>query len=140
MGLSGSTRFLGWVDRIYDLIAAADVFVQSSRDESFSQTLVEAMGLGVPIAATTPGAAAEVVGTWYETLEAGDSSALAERIIDTVSCLEQAQWRAQRLAAEVRSRYSAQRMAIGYQVLYARLAQPVAAKAPPARASEPGTK
>jgi glycosyltransferase involved in cell wall biosynthesis len=139
MGLASSIRILGWVEHIYDLIGAADVFVQSSRDESFSQTLVEAMGLGVPIAATTPGAAAEVVGTWYEALETGDPIALARRVTDTVNHLARAQSRAQLLAAEVRNRYSAERMAAGYQVLYERLAQPLVTKVPPASAPRCGT-
>jgi glycosyltransferase involved in cell wall biosynthesis len=139
MGLAGSIRFLGWVEHIYDLIGAADVFVQSSRDESFSQTLVEAMGLGVPIAATTPGAAAEVVGTWYEALEIGDPPALARRVTDTITRLEEAQSRAQGVAGEVRSRYSAERMATGYQVLYERLAQGRVTKAKLAKAQGTGT-
>jgi glycosyltransferase involved in cell wall biosynthesis len=127
MGLSESVQFLGWVDDIYDLIAAADIFVQASRDESFSQTIVEAMGLGVPVAATTPGGAAEVVEKLYEPLKPGDPHALARRVIETISGRDQARRRAGSIAEEVRSRYSAKVMATGYQALYRRLTHPPAA-------------
>jgi len=123
LGIASSVTFLGWTDDIYGLMASADVFVQSSIDESFSQTLVEAMGLGIPIAATTPGGSAEVVRAWYDLLEPGDPAALASRIADVLSDLSPAREYAHSIVSEVRAAFSAAPMAAGYLDVYRRALQ-----------------
>jgi len=53
--------FAGWRDDIAACLNAMDIFVQPSLSEAFSQVLVEAMGVGLPVVATDVGGAREVV-------------------------------------------------------------------------------
>lgn len=59
---------------------SADVFVHTSRVESFGLVLVEAMACGLPIIATSCETCREVVGASGLSFESGNSQALAERI------------------------------------------------------------
>jgi glycosyltransferase involved in cell wall biosynthesis len=118
LGVAANLDLLGPVSDVFDLMTAADVFVQSSVDESFGQTLLEAMALGVPLVATTPGGALDVVGTWYPAIEVGDAGTLARRIGDVLAAPDEARRRASAIAPEVRARFSAERMAAETLALY----------------------
>lgn len=52
LGLSDRIRILGMVDNVYDYLAQADLFVQSSRYEGFPNALCEALAVGVPSIST----------------------------------------------------------------------------------------
>jgi glycosyltransferase involved in cell wall biosynthesis len=52
LGLSHRARMCGWQARPSTMIAGASLLVIPSRDESWSQTAVLAMGLGVPVIGT----------------------------------------------------------------------------------------
>lgn len=54
-------RFLGWVDRPEQLLAASDVLVCSSRFETFGMAVIEAMSCGTPVVSTNVGGPAETV-------------------------------------------------------------------------------
>lgn len=118
LGLSGAVVFLGMVDDVYDLMTAADVFVQASVDESFGQTLLEAMALGVPLVTTTPGGAGDVVRDWYPSRPAGDATGLASAILAVLDDLPSARSRAAGIAADVRERFGAREMAAGMVNVY----------------------
>lgn len=121
LGIRRRVTFLGWVANPYDLLLSADVFVQASLDESFSQTIAEAMGLAVPIAATTPAAVPELVLPWYPIVSPGDVLGLAFQITSTLDDLDLAKRRAANIAPIIRSRFSARRMALGYEHAYTSL-------------------
>lgn len=59
--IENNVRFLGVRHDVPRLMAATDVFVLSSLSEGISVTLLEAMGCGVPIAATNVGGNGEIV-------------------------------------------------------------------------------
>lgn len=52
LGLRARTRFVGWVDRTTDYIAAADVFCVPSREEPLGNVLLEGWASGVPVVTT----------------------------------------------------------------------------------------
>jgi len=51
LGVADRVRFLGWRDDVAVLLAAAHVFVCSSRHEPFGNIVIEALMYGVPAAA-----------------------------------------------------------------------------------------
>ena len=57
-GLAGRVAFLGWVDqaRVQRLLAEADVLVLPSYHEGLPLVILEALGAGTPVVATTVGA------------------------------------------------------------------------------------
>jgi glycosyltransferase involved in cell wall biosynthesis len=59
--LAKSVRFLGFVSRCDELLAASDVVVCSSRFESFGMVHIEAMASGVPVVSTNVGGPAETI-------------------------------------------------------------------------------
>lgn len=52
LGISPALRLPGHIDRVLAEVAAADLFVSSSRYEGFSNSILEAMALGKPVVAT----------------------------------------------------------------------------------------
>ncbi len=61
LGLSGKVSLCGMRNDVPDLLAAADVFVQTSWREGLSRSLVEAMYSGLAVVATDAGATREVI-------------------------------------------------------------------------------
>jgi glycosyltransferase involved in cell wall biosynthesis len=122
LGVGRAVEFVGWVPDIYDLIAAGEVFVQSSIDESLSQTITEARGLGVPVATTSVGGIAEVMGEDVEPIAAGDDGHLARRIGSLLADPDAAHAEAAAAVSGTRERFSAATMTAAYVSLYAQLA------------------
>ena len=77
----------GFVANPFAAMARADVFVLSSRQETFGNVLVEAMSLGVPVIATRcPGGPGEILedGRWGTLVPEEDAEALAQAILDVL--------------------------------------------------------
>ena len=55
LGIAGSVRFLGIRSDVPDVLAACDIFALASHYESFGLAILEAMGAGLPVAATRVG-------------------------------------------------------------------------------------
>lgn len=121
LGVEDDVRFLGWVDDVLALFLAADVFVQASLTEACPQTIMEAASLGVPIAATSAGGTAEIIGGWSPHVPPGDAGALGDRLVQIVLDPEAARSDASAAVASTRERFSAARMAAGYVGHYERL-------------------
>jgi glycosyltransferase involved in cell wall biosynthesis len=82
LGLGDRVRLLGQVAEPLRLIGAADVFVMSSREEGLGTSVLDAMALDVPIAATEAGGIPEMLSGGAGLLSApGDSAALARSAI-----------------------------------------------------------
>jgi len=60
-GLDDDVRFLGESDRVHELLQASDVFIFPTEYEGFSLALVEALGSGIPVVATSVGAAPDLM-------------------------------------------------------------------------------
>ena len=81
--LDSRVRLLGWRDDIQDLLAAIDVLVISSRQESFGLTAIEALAMEIPVVATKCGGPEEVVeeGVTGLLIPVKDPLALADAIV-----------------------------------------------------------
>ena len=82
-GLAGRIRFLGAVDEpiLDELLSCSDLFVSASLYEGYGMGLAEAMAAGLPIVASTGGAAAETVPAGVAlAVPPGDVDALADAL------------------------------------------------------------
>lgn len=121
VGLVDGVHVVGHISDVHALIASADVFVQASRAESFGLAVLEALGLGVPLAVTTPGGVREIVQPWYPDLDPGDAPALVERILDAVRDPVRAREHAATAASATKARFTSERMAAGHAAIYDRV-------------------
>lgn len=82
LGLTDRVLLLGVRDDVPRILAASDIFVQTSWQEGLSRSLVEAMYCGLPVVATDVNATKEVVrdGETGFLVRAGDHAAMAARI------------------------------------------------------------
>ena len=60
-GLAGRVRFLGWIPRAQQLMAAADLVVLPSRSEGLPNVALESYEVGTPVLATNVGAVSQVI-------------------------------------------------------------------------------
>ncbi len=120
LGLRGRVQFLGFRRDVPALLRAMDVFLLSSRMEGMALTLIEAMASGLPVIATDVGGSREVVADEVtgRIVPPGDADALARalRALLAGPALRLAIGSAGRRVAE--ARFSAERMARDYAVLY----------------------
>ena len=118
--LSGRVHFVGASDQVPTFLNAMDVFVLPSLGEGMSNTLIEAMASGLPVAATRVGGNPELVeeGRSGEFFAPGDFASLA-RLLEQLS-RDNGLRRALGSAARERavSRFSFEQMVTNYRSLY----------------------
>lgn len=88
MNLTSKVTFLGYVENALNYVKACDIFVQSSIDEAFGVSILEALLLEKPIAVTTPAGVIEFVSRFHEFLPSGNPKALGDKIISQINSLE----------------------------------------------------
>jgi L-malate glycosyltransferase len=118
LGLEGRVHFLGQLAEPAGLIAEADVFVMSSREEGLGTSVLDAMGLGIPVASTSAGGLPEMLrdgaGVLVPPGRPDELAAAVARLIDD-SALARAT--VARAAAAV-ERFTAGRMAEAVRQVY----------------------
>lgn len=102
-GAADAVELRGWVphQQMAELLSSADLFVLPSRAEGMPNAMLEAMAIGLPVAATPVGAIPKVLrdGENGFLLELGNPPAMARKIIEILSKPEAAR-RAGRAARE----------------------------------------
>lgn len=84
LGVAADVRFLGRLDTVAPLLAAADLFLLPSQTESFGLAALEAMACGTPVVAARTGGLPEVITDGVDGIlePAGSVEAMARRAID----------------------------------------------------------
>jgi glycosyltransferase involved in cell wall biosynthesis len=118
LGLQDRVLLPGYLAEPLRLIAAADVFVMSSKEEGLGTSVLDAMALRVPIAATSGGGIPEMLGGGAGLLsEPGNAPALAasvDRLLREGELRESVREAARKKVAE----FSAEAMANGVLSVY----------------------
>ncbi len=123
LGIAASVRFAGWRPDAARLMSALDCFAFPSINEGMGKALVEAMALEKPVVASRVGGIIDLVddGVNGFLVPAGDSQALAERILFYLENPETARRMARR-AAEKAAVYGSAAMVRKIEALYAEFA------------------
>lgn len=120
LGVENSVSFLGKLEQIAPLLAAADLFLLPSQSESFGLSALEALASGVPVIGTDAGGLPEVVRDG----ETGILSAVGDVPGMTAASLEILQDRkrwsrmSKLAAADARERFSRDAIVSKYESLY----------------------
>ncbi len=119
LGVYNDVRFLGRIDDVAPLFAAADVYLFPSESESFGLSALEALASGVPVVASRVGGLPDVVkdGITGALRPLGDIEGMAAAALDF---LEPKRWAvaSAAAAADVRERFSTNQIVSQYEALY----------------------
>jgi L-malate glycosyltransferase len=119
LGVAADVRFLGKIDHVAPLLAAADLYIFPSESESFGLSALEALASGVPVVAARVGGVPEVVvdGVTGALLSLGDVEGMAAA---GVRLLEPARWARASVAAaaDAHTRYATNDVVAQYEQLY----------------------
>jgi glycosyltransferase involved in cell wall biosynthesis len=120
LGLAERVVFLGYREDAAALLAAADLMVISSRSEGLPIVMLEAMGLGVPIVATSVGSIPKVLqdGSSAWLISPGDAEALSRALASALADPTEARRRANRAHEAYLERYSLEAMGRRYAAVY----------------------
>jgi N-acetyl-alpha-D-glucosaminyl L-malate synthase BshA len=120
LGVAAEVRFLGKIDAVAPLLAAADVYVFPSESESFGLSALEALASGVPVVGARVGGVPDVVrdGVTGALLPLGDVDGMAEA---TVRFLDPVRWAEASRAAQddAHARFATADVVARYERLYA---------------------
>lgn len=123
LGLEGRVAFLGKQEHFVELLAAADVFLLPSEQESFGLAALEALSCGVPVVATTIGGIPELVDAGETGLLSplGDVEGMARHVLWLVSDRERWAAFSRRARERVLERFKLGPAIDRYEALYRRL-------------------
>jgi glycosyltransferase involved in cell wall biosynthesis len=85
LGLSKHVLFVGEIDYLPSLLRRADLYVHTSRMESFCRSVAEALVCGTPVVAFDSGAVPEVAGPGAILVTSGNTEACAAAVIDLLA-------------------------------------------------------
>ena len=110
-GVCEHTIFVGSQKDVRPYLAASDIFVLSSRLESFPNSLLEAAASGLFCITTDVGDAAVIVGEHGMAVPPEDPDALARAMADAVSRIDSGSWNRDAQISYIRGRFSRQALA-----------------------------
>jgi N-acetyl-alpha-D-glucosaminyl L-malate synthase BshA len=120
LGVADSVSFLGKLDQIAPLLAAADLFLLPTQSESFGLSALEALASGVPVIGTNAGGLPEVVrnGETGVLCGAGDVPAMAAASLEILQDPKRWSEMSKLAAADARERFSRDAIVTKYETLY----------------------
>ena len=123
LALRDAVLFLGARDDVQPLLSVLDVFVLTSRTESFPNAILEAMAARLPVVATNVGGVPEVVedGDTGFLVPPADGAGIAQRIIELLGDEGARRVMGDRALERVREKYSVERVSARLQELYQEL-------------------
>jgi L-malate glycosyltransferase len=120
LGVADGVYFLGKLESVAPLLAAADLFLLPSETESFGLSALEALASGVPVVASNVGGLPEVVrdGETGALVPLGDVEAMAAEAVRILR--DDARWHAmsQLAAADARERFGMDQIVAQYEAFY----------------------
>ena len=116
-----NVELVGWVDNVGDWLAAFDLFVYPSLHEALGSSILDAMGLGLPIVASNVGGIPEFVkdGVNGRLVEPEAPDQLTAAILQVLERNDESMRAANR---DVAARHGATQMADAYETLYREIA------------------
>ncbi len=122
LGVESSVSFLGKLEQIAPLLAAADLFILPSQTESFGLSALEALASGVPVIGTKAGGLPEVIrdGETGVLCGVGDITGMAAAALTILQ--DPSRWSAmsQLATLDSRQRFSLDAIVGKYEMLYRR--------------------
>jgi len=120
LGLENNLFFLGFRDRVEELLNGIDIFLLSSTSEGFSISTIEAMACGVPVIATRSGGPQEIITDKQDGLliEPGSSESISQAILYLAGTSQSKESYAGNAAETVKNRFSIGTMVGEYERLY----------------------
>jgi len=120
LGVDQDVRFLGRIENVAPLLAAADLYVLPTDRESFGLSALEALACGVPVLAYEVGGIVEVVqhGVTGSLRSVGDVDALAADAREILQSDGRWASMSRAAAADARRRFSADQIVSQYEALY----------------------
>lgn len=133
LGLGGRVRLISWMDNIAELFCALDVFVSASHTESFGLAIVEAMAAGTAVVATATEGALEIVedGETGMLVPVGGIDQMARSMTDLLVNQSKREEIANAARADVRKRFSLDRMVDETEKIYSQVVGNAGPVAPP---------
>ena len=120
LGVEKNVKFLGKIDSVAPLLAAADLFLLPTNSESFGLSALEALASGTPVIGSNVGGLPEVVrnGETGVLCPVGDVDGMAGAAIELLK--NDAKWKAmsQAAAADARERFSMDDIVARYEEMY----------------------
>jgi glycosyltransferase involved in cell wall biosynthesis len=112
LGLGGVVTLAGILADVASALAAADLFILSSRNEGMARALVEAAASGLPIVTTAVSGAGQCVedGASGQVVPVGDAEALARAAAEVLADPDLRQAMGRRARALAEERFSVERM------------------------------
>jgi len=119
-GLSAHVRFLGYRERVPELLSGVDVLAAPGVGDSFGRTLVEALSVGTPVVASRSGGHSFIVadGETGVLVEPDDPDALARGLLKVLDDEELARGLGKSGERDVRSRFDAAAIAKDVMAVY----------------------
>lgn len=123
IGIAESMLLVGERRDIPALLSAADIYLSTSRSEGMSNSVMEAMGLGLPVVASAVGGTPELIASGDTGLlfPPGDSAAAAETLITLIESPSLRRALGERGRAFVEARHSLEAMVEELESLYGAL-------------------